>query len=644
MVLLRCVGFERARNGSVVELPESWIPGSDFQPALAVLYPATTHSEATIERIWILNIEFSAEVDVEEKDVESAEEMNPLLCDRCNNYFIPNPELHRYPKDLSGILRLNVPPSDTDASKTAIFLRDVESELRRYNEELSRLRLLSQQLEIQRKELLKKAVQHRSWLSPIRKLPVEILQTIFLHVCPTNSSHSLVIDSDKAFRDAPAYKLSCVSFHWKTVASGLPRLWSSLKADIFELDTDPRSLLQLYLDNSRNQPLNLEISCHKYGIALGDNRSLKDRLGKYGFRILKMLFEHIHRCEILSLDIEGEESELIEMVGAGGSVLSMPNLHTLTTRLDDNYRAGHSFWESVRDNSPNLKIVRSGKLLGIDLIRYENLTALVVDWAYDAFTNQIFRVIERCINIRSLSMHEVLVDEDPGLGKPVILGALEQLTITFAEASYHIYTLFNNITVPSLKSLNISGGETAFSAQNGPGVPGVWSPASLVAMFQRSGCAVQELVLQIPDNILESEFCEVLESCPTLTCLTVSLRRGMQGRETFAYRLLHRLQHGVLGQHLEQLSINEKDAQFDFQDVLDILDVVESRNRVSESRSTVLQTVRIEFGRLAGNTGLESTLEERRRKLEREGIHVAIVPTFPSDDVLTVLSQSWDDI
>ncbi|KAK7026071.1 hypothetical protein VNI00_015717 [Paramarasmius palmivorus] len=562
-----------------------------------------------------------------------------------NNYFIPNPELHRYPKDLSETLRFNGVPSDTDASKTTLFLRDVETELQRYDEELSRLRLLSQQLEIQRKELLKKAVQHRSWLSPIRKLPVEILQTIFLYTCPTNSSHSLVIDSDKAFRDAPAYKLSCVSFHWKTIASGLPRLWSSLKVDIFELDTDPRSLLQLYLDNSRNQPLNLEISCHKYGIALGDNRNLKDRLGKYGFRILNMLFEHIHRCEILSLDIEGEESKLIEMVGAGagGSVLSMPNLHTLTTKLDDIHRAGHSFWESVRDNSPNLNVIRSGRLLGIDLIRYENLTVLAVDWAYDAFTDQIFRVIERCINIRSLSLHEVLVREDPGLGQPVILGSLEELTITFAEASHHIYTLFNNITVPSLKSLSISGGETAFGTQDG--VPWIWSPASLVAMFQRSGCAVQELVLQVPDNMLDSEFCEVLESCSTLTRLTVSLRRSMQGRETFAYRLLHRLQHGVLGQHLEQLSVNEKDAQLDFQDALDILDMVESRSRVSESRRiAVLQTVRIELARLAGNTGLESTLEERRRKLEQEGIHVAIVPIFPSDDVLTSLSQSWDDI
>ncbi|KAK7026076.1 hypothetical protein VNI00_015722 [Paramarasmius palmivorus] len=566
---------------------------------------------------------------------------------KCNNHFVPDLQPYRYPKDLLELLRFNVLPSETDASKTALFLQDVESELRRYDEELSRLRLVSEQLEIQRKELLKKADQHRSWLSPIRKLPVEVLQTIFLDTCFTGFFHGLIIqstESEKAFCYAQAYELSCVSFHWKTVASGLPQLWSSLKVDVLELDTDPRPLLELYLDNSRVQPLDMEIRCRKHGIALRDNRSLKDRLGRYGLRILKMLFEHIHRCEILSLDIEGEESELMDMVGSG---LCMPNLHTLRTRLDDIHRAGHFFWESIRDNSPNLKVVRSETLLGTDVIRYENLTVLDVDWAYETLTDQIFQVLKCCKNIRSLSMQEVLIGEDPGLGKPVMLGALEELIITFAEAPNLIYTLFDNITTPSLKSLNISAGESAFDTE---GVPRVWSSASLVTMLQRSGCAVQELVLQVPNNILDSEFREVLESCSTLTYLDVELKRAMQGRETFIYWLFHRLRlpsalNGAFGNHLELLSINEIGAQLDFQDVLDILDTVESRSRISRSRSdtriAVLQRVLIGFGRLVGNTDLQSTLEERRQELQREGTRVTILP-FLSDGRPTVYPRSDD--
>ncbi|KIM35524.1 hypothetical protein M413DRAFT_348408 [Hebeloma cylindrosporum] len=97
-------------------------------------------------------------------------------------------------------------------------LADLDIEINRIQEVLSNL------ME-QRQSLSTEIEGYRSLISPARRLPIDILQEIFLHTLPT--AHNAVIDPHMC-----PLLLTRICNGWRTVALSTPQLWSSIHIPI----------------------------------------------------------------------------------------------------------------------------------------------------------------------------------------------------------------------------------------------------------------------------------------------------------------------------------------------------------------------------------------------------------------------------
>ncbi|KAJ6577747.1 hypothetical protein B0H19DRAFT_932929, partial [Mycena capillaripes] len=126
------------------------------------------------------------------------------------------------------ILRSNSsPPAALEAS-----LRDVISkapeELERYDTDIEKLQSLLSSIVFQRAALPAHFEACRSILSPIRRLPIELLAEIFKTCSYPEKDNNLV------GTDIPALELIAslnVCSFWHNVAMGTPRLWSRILVD-----------------------------------------------------------------------------------------------------------------------------------------------------------------------------------------------------------------------------------------------------------------------------------------------------------------------------------------------------------------------------------------------------------------------------
>jgi hypothetical protein len=127
---------------------------------------------------------------------------------------------------------------------------------------------------------------------PVRRLPTEILQAIFLLCAESEAERSSLRVNSTLWR------ITHVSRRWRDVASGYPKLWSKLNVT-FSGET-PRKrqamafLLYSFLSRSKSQPLDV----HLYSRTVN--------AGTQYHPILPALFDSVPRWERLTLDITAE--------------------------------------------------------------------------------------------------------------------------------------------------------------------------------------------------------------------------------------------------------------------------------------------------------------------------------------------------
>ncbi|KAL1659092.1 hypothetical protein GGF50DRAFT_107985, partial [Schizophyllum commune] len=97
---------------------------------------------------------------------------------------------------------------------------------------------------VQRKSALEeKLLQTKAYLSPMRRLPAEMLREIFFWVFEEDSR--------------VAWDLSAVCQSWRAMALGMPRLWSKIHFSTTQLAS--ADIVRLWLERARNHPLDIEI-------------------------------------------------------------------------------------------------------------------------------------------------------------------------------------------------------------------------------------------------------------------------------------------------------------------------------------------------------------------------------------------------
>jgi hypothetical protein len=110
-----------------------------------------------------------------------------------------------------------------------------------YDAEISNLEALSSKLKEERKILVQRLGEYKSFHAPIRRLPVEVLSLIFFHACyiPHELPNSLALSEAQNVLPAVSkspFLLSSICHSWRCIVLGIPSFWCNI---VLALGEDP---------------------------------------------------------------------------------------------------------------------------------------------------------------------------------------------------------------------------------------------------------------------------------------------------------------------------------------------------------------------------------------------------------------------
>ncbi|KAF7364849.1 hypothetical protein MVEN_00355200 [Mycena venus] len=124
-------------------------------------------------------------------------------------------------------LNTNYVPSDSEICEIRTLLVDPVDELAKLDAQIEEMEITLSLLKEKRASLQAPIDAHRALISPMRHVPLDVLQEIFFSCLPTE--HNALIDP----AEAPLL-LGQICSHWRSVAYSTPRIWSSLHIPSFD--------------------------------------------------------------------------------------------------------------------------------------------------------------------------------------------------------------------------------------------------------------------------------------------------------------------------------------------------------------------------------------------------------------------------
>ncbi|KAJ6501880.1 hypothetical protein C8R45DRAFT_1091808 [Mycena sanguinolenta] len=232
------------------------------------------------------------------------------------------------PNDLADLLRSSAPINGVEFSHTTAYIDELRSQVGMLDTAIASLQL-------RRSELQQSIKTHKAILSPIRRLPPEIIGEIFslvvhatfcVHVRPPVTEH------------AP-WVFTRVCRHWSAVALATPALWSTIFVDLDRVGHGRElPLTKLCLARSKSAPLTVHIF-HERG---GYNSHLAE--------VLDTVLDLSDRWKTVNLHIISSFHATCQLLRQLTSIRNLSNLRTLlisiplyTTGEDTVFDA--AFWD-----------------------------------------------------------------------------------------------------------------------------------------------------------------------------------------------------------------------------------------------------------------------------------------------------------
>ncbi|KJA26281.1 hypothetical protein HYPSUDRAFT_159253 [Hypholoma sublateritium FD-334 SS-4] len=364
-------------------------------------------------------------------------------------------------------------------------------------------------------------------LSPIRRLPVELLTEIFLHCLPREK---FILPSDAG----SPLRLMQVCTQWWRVCITSPQLWTSIKIMLPETqDTPPQAelhepssipaktaLLDMWVSRSGDLPFSLSIQ----------NKLLSTQGIQHVFDICARRLQHIkvsvldnERC--ILADYEYPQLKTLEIQSPGGlqhaSVDNLSNVLTHTPTLQQ------FTWNSVI--SP---VFRSPPIM----LHWRTITHLTLDATI---------TLKHCMHILSMAVNATTIEFRDVFGLPPVPHFpninLPHLSRFFLSSRHDISRIFEVLTLPRLSHLSL--------------VFFTWSHAAITGLLRRSRCPLQSLDLiymPLQEGYL-TECLEIVQS--TLIQLTVQTFEWPAVTDALIDRLTPTPAGDVLCPRLRELSL-----------------------------------------------------------------------------------------
>ncbi|KAJ7058474.1 hypothetical protein C8F01DRAFT_291805 [Mycena amicta] len=160
----------------------------------------------------------------------------------------------------------NYCPADDEIHEINALLEGPSAQLLEFDTKIAQLQKSIDSLIAQRSEVASFVAEHKALLAPIRRLPMEVLQAIFVACLPTERHAAMVAE------DAPILLMQICN-SWRQVALSTPRLYTRFHVDavytenpdyypemIAHLFQWRLSTMKLWISRSRSLPLSISLS------------------------------------------------------------------------------------------------------------------------------------------------------------------------------------------------------------------------------------------------------------------------------------------------------------------------------------------------------------------------------------------------
>ncbi|KAK1230230.1 hypothetical protein PQX77_006685 [Marasmius sp. AFHP31] len=390
---------------------------------------------------------------------------------------------------IKGLFR-NRAIASSDRHTISQFLLYVEQEIQRHDAEINRLQTAIHLLEIKKSGLKKSMDRGHSLLSPVHRLPTEILMEIFSIACEENelcpSSPPNVM------------KLSSVCGRWWEVIRPAPKLWSSIVISFESWEGEfstLEKLVRLFLDRSDMQPLKLELNFFNTN---GDQNRI-DMLP-----IIHTLHDQAARWQVLCL--YGPPSTFTLPPSRAG----VPALQRLAV-----YAVEPDIFSSLFKNSPCLRTLEVFDHEDTNFpsdLSCPQIKKLVVTGSTVA---RACSYLQRFPDLETLYMHEIWSFNVSTI-EHHFPTTITSFTSEFDDQLALDATL-RHLTFPRLTSLQLCGSERSLHEWF------AWAGGAVTDFLSRSSCTLTSLCLKdLP--ITGDQVIPLLECIPTLVSLEIAER------------------------------------------------------------------------------------------------------------------------
>ncbi|KAF8211014.1 hypothetical protein K438DRAFT_1569429, partial [Mycena galopus ATCC 62051] len=156
------------------------------------------------------------------------------LCSKCGNSVASQPVIDASIVSVAPgtrhytLLNSNEPPDDSEVPLVHSAISKIDARLARIDDEISAFQQKLGQLKDARASLFS----HRTWnnaiLSPLRRMPPEVLGEIFMWTLPSIGD---ALGMGKFDMTRSPWLLTQISSRWRAVALSTPSLWSRIAVD-----------------------------------------------------------------------------------------------------------------------------------------------------------------------------------------------------------------------------------------------------------------------------------------------------------------------------------------------------------------------------------------------------------------------------
>ncbi|KAF5346421.1 hypothetical protein D9758_012742 [Tetrapyrgos nigripes] len=412
--------------------------------------------------------EYAKKEQQQSKDVPARQYVSTTLCHQCGHALklkLPVRAVDNLEKIRSGHV-----PQSSEYDMITQFIKEGDEDVERYQKEISALQSTAAKIERDKKALETYLLDLRCMISPIRRVPMEVMTEILRQVCCTvngewSDKKTLLVGNDLRSRrivDIPTLALAKVCSAWHKIIQSTPSLWSYIVLSYNQKITPPQ-LLDLFL--TRSNPVALHFH-------LEDASTMQTRFhGHETNTNLHKLLQHASRWGTISL---GPNSHPF----VGGQIIQqlyytdLPYLVRLDIARDPE---AHLYLE---DDSPFL----SEELTSPLPLRVPNLRSISLDsfnLSIDSsqvlsslrcleLTNieprRVMLTLEQLPNLTDLSLHECPIQDPAKYTPKVVVYNLRNLFIEWDYSSIDPLEgdvlphekILKALTLPALECLTLA--------------------------------------------------------------------------------------------------------------------------------------------------------------------------------------------